>query len=380
MPPVREFILTDQKHVGNGLRGFSNVWLRSVAALVWASSPLFDSFHPSSRGPCNAHARGLRYFSTLATDHLTLSVEGGNQDPANDYFSSQPDHDLRPALNYHVPGPRPGRPSVAYGPVPPLADSHPHSAAAEANGAWKITGELNREGFCPECASDIHMPWRGVVRLLDSPKSRETLRLLRNATALGGRLSYNFDNLRSQGSELTSQPRTIEFRQHAGTTDVDEICHWASVCAAIVSASRPVLAKDRPEMAGIAHANNPKVVDVALKSIRGCLNQTQYDVYDVLLDIGAKDQYAYYLRDHLHFADQPTAQERLEAIPNDETLRHEHNVARPNAPWQQNLEELGHTIQGVARGTSETIRETVGEVVQGISNFAARLNLGQGSL
>ncbi|KJR88582.1 uncharacterized protein SPSK_07165 [Sporothrix schenckii 1099-18] len=294
-------------HVGNGTQGFSNVWMRSTAALVWAAAPLFDGFHPVFRGPCDGHIRSIRYFSEAATDGQTLRVDVGDEDPGNLPITHTFDVAKGAAIAYHIPNVRPGRPDVAYEFGPQARDPLSRPQKMGVREAAPIQAYLERDGLCPQCPADPHMGWHGVVRFLHSPTARNTLSLLRNAATMGGRMNYNFDNLRRQSNDACTRPRTIEFRQHAGTTDIFAITHWARVCAAIVSVARPIKkavdASDKsiasPSVAEDADhglANNPKVAVLAHKAIEGTLQQTTYDVYNFMVDIGAIVSFHYYLR------------------------------------------------------------------------------------
>lgn len=83
---------------------------------------------------------------------------------------------------------------------------------------------LEREQLCSGCPADPKLAWRGVIRFLEADSERAVLYALRNAVmSSGSRLSYNFNNLRYQGSKEPTIPQTIEFRQHAGTTDLVEM-------------------------------------------------------------------------------------------------------------------------------------------------------------
>ena len=361
------------KHVGNANRGFSNQWMRSTAALVWASAPLFDTFHPVFRGPCSAHVRSIRYFSEAATDAKTLTVDGGDKDPGDDpvpdHFKTAPGA----TIAYHIPGIRPNRPDVAYEFGPQALDTLSRPQQMGAREIPPIQAYLERDGLCPKCPADPHMPWRGVVRFLKSPSSRNTLSMLRNATALGGRLNYNFENLRHQANDNSTRPRTIEFRQHAGTTDIYAITNWAIVCSAIVTSARP---KQDLSLSSASHAldesefadnstlvNHPKVAKLSIKAIKGSLYQTNYDVYNFMVDIGALGPFHYYLRGYPVYGSSGLAQASglLIAVRDGNRrparLQREQQADKDEGAIPHRLRQAGRAVQGFTQDVANGVAE-----------------------
>ncbi|CAK7236055.1 hypothetical protein SBRCBS47491_009505 [Sporothrix bragantina] len=299
-------------HVGNANRGFSPEWMRTTGAMCWAIAPLFDNFHPPSRGTCNTHTRGIRYYAGLAHDGKTLSVEGHHDDPANESvsytFPIAPDC----GIAYAVPPVWSGRPEMGYGRGPQAADTEDFAQHSEARIPAAIEKILLRDGKCPACPANPHMAWGGVKRLLESKSAFATLFMLRNAHALEGRMGYNFKNLRYQGHKDTKRPRTIEFRQHGGTTDLVAIKSWARVCVSIVEKCRPV--RD-PYANGVM--NNPSAIDVMRRAVEGSLCLTRYDAYDFMADIGSNIAQQTYLRDR---KDEANAVGLLVALPGDDVV------------------------------------------------------------
>ncbi|CAK7217397.1 hypothetical protein SCUCBS95973_003136 [Sporothrix curviconia] len=278
-------------HVGNANRGFSPEWMRTVGAMCWAIAPLFDAFHPPSRGPCHGYSRGMRWFAKAAHDGKTLSASGYDDDPANSPVSFMFPTAPGCTVAYPIPPVWPGRPEIAYGRGPQAADPEARPLPSEQRIPANIEKVLLRDGKCPKCPADHHMAWCGVKRLLESKSAFDTLDMLKNACGSGGRMTYNFNNLRRQGHDDTNKPRTIEFRQHDGTMDLVAIKCWMRVCCSIVELCRPLR-----DPRGNGLMNSPHAVEVAHRAVEGTLCITKYDVYDFMADIGSKVAYQTYLR------------------------------------------------------------------------------------
>src|SRR5438034_5108057 len=57
-------------------------WLKTLATLCWAASPIVDRLHDRKRGPWHQFCSGLRYFSGMSQsqDVLSLREEYGKVD------------------------------------------------------------------------------------------------------------------------------------------------------------------------------------------------------------------------------------------------------------------------------------------------------------
>lgn len=97
----------------------------------------------------------------------------------------------------------------------------------------------------------------------------------------GKRLAYNFRNLRFQSQDDSLVPRTIEFRQHEGTVDLEAISTWVKVVCGIV-----VVSYQYPAQAERA----------ALQAATATLGIGDYDAIDMLRDLGLNLRAGYYQR------------------------------------------------------------------------------------
>ncbi|CAK7201802.1 hypothetical protein SEUCBS139899_004517 [Sporothrix eucalyptigena] len=282
-------------HIGNGHKGYSHQWMRTTAAMCWAIGPLFDMFHPGIRDACNPYTRGLRYFAKAAHDGKTLAIDSGDEDLIDDDIGFVFPVAEGATVGYPVPPVWPGRPEVAYGVGPQAVDVLSRAHKYEPRKPAEIERVMLREQLCPRCPANSHMAWRGVKRFLNTASPMETLKLLENAASIGGRLSYNFKNLRYQAEKDAKRPRTIEFRQHAGTTDLVAIQCWARVCASIVETCRPVAGDCCTNDNCNVLENNPQAIEVARRAVEGSLCITPYDAYSFLEDIGCVVAYRTYI-------------------------------------------------------------------------------------
>lgn len=119
------------------------------------------------------------------------------------------------------------------------------------------------------------------ARRLASVEDMDTLLHLVTSIRLGQRLAYNFSNLRYQDNPNSYRPRTIEFRQHAGTTDAVEMTNWVRVCGNLVL---------------FANNDDAKVVRVVRQAVEGSILLGSFDVLDLMRAIGAKTEAQWYAR------------------------------------------------------------------------------------
>ena len=240
-----------------------------------------DLFHPVDRGPGCEYAHSIRYFSAAAQDGQTTGK-----------YDSSFDHACEPDVS-NVPRP-PGsadfdrarfgdrRLGAGYGtgPQPHIPRTLARTFPARVDYIEQI---LTRDFLSWDCLTEPRMAWRGVARFLACSSIEEVLVTLRSTLIGSERMNYNFNNLRHQGKESYARPRTIEFRQHGGTTNVAELAAWARVCGRLVSACRPDSSDpDNPR-------NNSHAVQIATEAVYGGLGVTPYDAYELMVSIGAQD-------------------------------------------------------------------------------------------
>ena len=91
------------------------------------------------------------------------------------------------------------------------------------------------------------------------------------------RLAYNFKNLYTQTIDNSLAPRTIEFRQHAGTKDPVAITMWARVCGKLV------------EYAG-SDFHGHVMSGTVQRAVIGSLNLGSFGPLEFMRELGALDE------------------------------------------------------------------------------------------
>lgn len=242
---LKHYTNSRSKHVGNGDKGYDLAWLQSIASLLWSGSALLDCLHPVHRGPAHLYSLGLHHFATLAHTREIMRYKGP--------FAPTLQSVARPFFR-ETPGSRWSNDPAYY---------------------------MRREAFYDSWIQDPLMIWCGLQQLKETKTINELLGYMFhvNPGFEGKRLAYNFRNLRFQNDDESLVPRTIEFRQHEGTVNIEAICMWTRVVCSLVEACR----------------DNPyRAENAALKAVNATLGLGRYDAIDILRDIGLRTEADYY--------------------------------------------------------------------------------------
>ncbi|EMC93206.1 hypothetical protein BAUCODRAFT_125086 [Baudoinia panamericana UAMH 10762] len=149
-------------------------------------------------------------------------------------------------------------------------------------GVWHIPPSwwFHNNGSCDN--HDILFKWLSIIERTQSYEhlsaisrvddSKPRSKYLRNKRTCGHNSAYNFENLYPKSSWQQTCKGTIEFRQHAGTTDFLEIIHWIALTTRMVSYCHDVQPADF--LTVLAHGVDPSFGLRDFLSTIGCPAET----------------------------------------------------------------------------------------------------------
>ncbi|KAH7023329.1 hypothetical protein EDB80DRAFT_674891 [Ilyonectria destructans] len=164
--------------------------LRTISSLLWTADPILSTLHPPHCGPGSLRALGLQ-FSNLAENqrHIDVRVQLASADRVPDPWDNRISPDRQPLSLI----------------------THPGELSAP-----KFRHGLNRIQNANDFSELVHL--LDLVPIIPDGDRRQP------------RPAYDFRGLTDCDRGM------VGFNQHCGTLDLDAICHWACVCAFLVSA------------------------------------------------------------------------------------------------------------------------------------------------
>lgn len=209
--------------------------LKTISSILWTADPILSTIHPPHCGPGSLRALGLQ-FSNVARNqrHVDVRVELASADRVPDPWDNRISPDRQPLSLITHPGQL--------------------SAPKFRHGLKRI-----------ENAKDLSE----LLHLLD------LIPIIHDGDRRQPRPAYDFQGLKDDDRGM------IEFNQHCGTLDFDAICHWACVCAFLVSAG---IETPRP------------LVHDDLRILKRDVQQQTVSLFDLLDTCGLGDVAKYYER------------------------------------------------------------------------------------
>ena len=147
--------------------------------------------------------------------------------------------------------------------------------------------------------------------------------------------TYNFSPLREYTCSNSRPPRTIEFRQHAGTLDSDEILSWVHFCLGLV---------------GEAHAAGPK--GFASLIVKRMHNAKTFSLLDLLQGLGMEGAYAFFEEKGLHQHPKWHWEWRSSVVTN-------RNSDLEDQAWRDTMTSFGLSPTAAKRGFEEVLASPV---------------------
>ncbi|KAI2641676.1 hypothetical protein GGS26DRAFT_536397 [Hypomontagnella submonticulosa] len=257
-------------HVGLGPNPFPVCTLKRLATVCWAGDLILQHMHPVARR-YNDYCVGPRAASLLSRGYEAGHFEpcGGWRDSPVQFDPSDiPVLEDHTAIQEHINTGRPRRlPSNFTRTLP--------------RGMFEDTPSEEERKWC-EGYTDIEFGHSRFAARSDADILQGAAELLRCQTAhavqqlMGfGRGAYNFEHYQEYGDILLrriSSKRTVEFRQAAGSLNGDWVSTYARICVGMVRFAHTAPIGDLWRVVYDCHCEETY--------------NTQYDVLDLLLDLG----------------------------------------------------------------------------------------------
>ncbi|KAI1776275.1 putative amidoligase enzyme-domain-containing protein [Hypoxylon cercidicola] len=269
-------------HIGNGNQWFPPTPLRHIACLLYAADPVIAQCHPEHRRQNRLFAPSNRLFSNVSFGMKTHQTDQHPPEPEDEAEQLHSPARINRAWRDIL------RPLDFFGWLYALNEDReaenfpprPTEGAYKINpDDWELNLRLDRFNrymgiapASPESAKQFTViPMLQVMEQLLASTTRDTLAQLMKAGAQ--RAAYNFDS-HLYGRQFTK--RTIEFRQPASTLDAAEILFQVVTAAALTHFA--------------FQASYGQLMKVVLDCNVAEDEPSFYDVYDLLLDLGLRNE------------------------------------------------------------------------------------------